>query len=152
MRTTVLALALAVAACNQVFGLEPVGRDDAGAPADASVAADADPDATATVDGRPLVDAGSVDAGIVDAAIDARAPVCGDGLAEGTEVCDDGNAVTESECPYGSPTCRTCNFNCTGEVILTGPFCGDGTVQAPPEECEVLGPPSCCQLCMLIPC
>lgn len=145
MRVALLAIAFAAAACNQVLGLDPVSRGDGGAPPDA--AADADGDGAAPPDAAP-----APDGRVIDAAIDARAPVCGDGIAEFPEACDDGNTETEFDCPYGSPTCRGCVSNCSREEVLTGPFCGDGTVQAPPEECDELTIPSCCQQCMIIPC
>ncbi|MBL8625437.1 MAG: hypothetical protein JNK64_29270 [Myxococcales bacterium] len=146
MRVALLAVALAAAACNPVFGLDPVSRGDGGAPADAATTDGAD-DGAAPPDAPPAPDARAS-----DAAVDARAPVCGDGLMEGAEVCDDGNTATEFDCAYGVPTCRACNFNCTAEQVLTGPFCGDGTVQTPPEECDELTIPSCCLQCMIIPC
>ncbi|WP_369641443.1 hypothetical protein [Acidovorax sp. A79] len=56
----------------------------------------------------------------------AAANVCGDGVRTGAEVCDDGNAVTETSCPYGTVSCTTCNATCTATLSLTGQFCGDG--------------------------
>jgi cysteine-rich repeat protein len=62
--------------------------------------------------------------------------VCGNGLPETGEVCDDGNAVTEAACPYGTPTCSTCDADCSTELSLTGSTCGDGTPNASVEECD----------------
>jgi cysteine-rich repeat protein len=96
----------------------------------------------AMVDGHgdaPMVD-GNVDHPMVDAtemadaALDA-AQVCGNGIVEGSEACDDGNTSTETQCPYGTATCTRCNATCTTVLRLTGPTCGDGTVNGP-EICD----------------
>jgi cysteine-rich repeat protein len=50
-------------------------------------------------------------------------PFCGDGVLNGTEVCDDGGA---------NGTYGYCLADCTGD----GPSCGDGQIDAPPEECD----------------
>lgn len=50
--------------------------------------------------------------------------VCGNGIQEAGESCDDGNTVTES-CDYGAPTCDICDSTCQ-LVTLPGGFCGDG--------------------------
>jgi cysteine-rich repeat protein len=55
---------------------------------------------------------------------------CGDGIVSSGEVCDDGNTVTETQCPYGSPTCTQCNASCSSTLSLTGPYCGDGVTSA----------------------
>ena len=54
-------------------------------------------------------------------------PVCGNGVSEIGETCDDGNAVTES-CAYNT-SCTVCNASCQS-VSGTGPSCGDGTIDA----------------------
>jgi len=59
------------------------------------------------VDARCIVPTGTVDA------------VCGNGLVEGDEDCDDGNVITTDAC-----------VNCRGAV------CGDGFVQAGQEACD----------------
>ncbi len=51
---------------------------------------------------------------------------CGNGVVGGEEVCDDGNVLTETMCPYGMATCMACNSDCSMSLSLTGPFCGDG--------------------------
>ncbi|HVE81472.1 MAG TPA: DUF4215 domain-containing protein, partial [Myxococcales bacterium] len=61
-------------------------------------------------------------------------PYCGDGDGgfnhgvdtDAGELCDDGNSIDETSCPYGNPTCDTCNSTCSGGLSLTGPYCGDG--------------------------
>ncbi len=50
-------------------------------------------------------------------------PICGDGLVEGSETCDDGT----NNGAYGS-----CLPGCMGR----GPYCGDAVVQNPPEKCD----------------
>ena len=63
--------------------------------------------------------------------------VCGDGVTEGVEVCDDGNNVTEQSCPYGTPSCTACRAGCIEVLNLTGPYCGDNTTDASfGEECD----------------
>ncbi len=51
-------------------------------------------------------------------------PTCGDGVVNGTESCDNGTA--NSDTAYGG-----CTTKCTW-----GPYCGDGHVDNPPEECD----------------
>jgi cysteine-rich repeat protein len=60
---------------------------------------------------------------------------CGDNSINGTlpdagviEKCDDGNAVTETQCPYGFPTCSRCDSNCQTILNLAGPRCGDNSI------------------------
>jgi cysteine-rich repeat protein len=60
---------------------------------------------------------------------------CGNGVRSGSEVCDDGNTVTESSCPYGQASCTRCNATCTQVVHLTGPYCGDWATNGP-EACD----------------
>jgi cysteine-rich repeat protein len=68
-----------------------------------------------------------------------RAAACGDGIVQAAagEVCDDGNTVTETSCPYGQATCTPCNASCTAVLILSGHICGDGNVDVSAgEECD----------------
>lgn len=58
----------------------------------------------------------------------AAGAVCGDGVRSGAEVCDDGNTITETSCPYGQTSCTACNATCTEILHLTGGYCGDGIV------------------------
>jgi fibro-slime domain-containing protein len=51
------------------------------------------------------------------------APVCGDGIVTGDEVCDDG----KNDGSYGG---------CMPGCLLRGPFCGDAIDQNPPEVCD----------------
>lgn len=73
--------------------------------------------------------------GMATVAVAAAPVVCGDAVRAGSEVCDDGNAVSETSCTYGTPTCTTCNATCSGVLSLAGGFCGDGAVNGP-EVCD----------------
>ena len=80
----------------------------------------------------------------------AYVPVCGDGVAEGGEVCDDGNA-NESDCCSSSCTAinagQACDDGvaCTSADVCTGgmcagtpggcPVCGNGMIETP-ETCD----------------
>src|SRR5262245_62090230 len=48
-----------------------------------------------------------------------KQPVCGDGILDAGETCDDGNTVDETQCPYGTPTCTACNSDCTHVLSRT---------------------------------
>ena len=105
--------------------------------------------------GRPSCDSGRDARGCdssdtrLDAALDASGetwddagedtdvdmPVCGNGVVEGDEQCDDDNQELES-CPYGESSCTVCGPDCT-DVAGAVAFCGDGTAQsAHGEECD----------------
>lgn len=63
---------------------------------------------------------------------------CGDHLMQvGHEVCDDGNTVTETECPAGVEACVVCAADCQSTVVIegAGPVCGDGVME-PGEVCD----------------
>ncbi|PLX26242.1 hypothetical protein C0580_00410 [Candidatus Parcubacteria bacterium] len=71
---------------------------------------------------------------------DCGACVCGDGVTEGAEVCDDGNVINES-CGNGvTETADTyCNSTCTAEIVISSDetcddgvdeSCGDGVIQS----------------------
>jgi hypothetical protein len=60
--------------------------------------------------------------------------VCGNGVTEADETCDDGNTVTEL-CEYGLDSCAVCNEDCEIVAGVTT-FCGDGGITSPHEECD----------------
>jgi cysteine-rich repeat protein len=70
---------------------------------------------------------------------DCTPNVCGDGFTDTQspriEACDDGNVMTETECPYGIATCQLCKADCSAVLNLTGNYCGDGTLHSP-EVCD----------------
>ncbi len=55
--------------------------------------------------------------------VSSCSPVCGDGNVVGNEVCDDGT----NDGSYGG---------CLPGCMSRGPFCGDTTLQSPPEVCD----------------
>jgi cysteine-rich repeat protein len=63
-------------------------------------------------------------------------PVCGNGVVESGEQCDDGNTVTEA-CPYGQQmSCAVCNATCQNVAGATS-YCGDGSIDsAHGEQCD----------------
>ena len=65
-------------------------------------------------------------------------PVCGDNIAEGTEVCD-GTDLAGENCVSQGFTGGTlaCTDNCTFDTsgCTSGPVCGDGVAEAP-EDCD----------------
>lgn len=68
-------------------------------------------------------------------------PACGDGVAVAGEECDCGSGSGELPRGCPGPNADTTYGGCT-TACTWGPFCGDGTVQAPPdgpEQCD-LGP------------
>jgi cysteine-rich repeat protein len=70
----------------------------------------------------------------VPCAPELPSPVCGDGVTDDGEVCDDGNTTTETSCAYGTPTCTGCDANCN-TIALVGASCGDGSINGP-EACD----------------
>lgn len=73
-------------------------------------------------------------ANVTDVSV-ACAPLCGNGALDSAEVCDDGNSVSETTCPYGTPTCTACDASCGQLLPLTGNYCGDNLVGGP-EVCD----------------
>ncbi|MEE2643413.1 MAG: SUMF1/EgtB/PvdO family nonheme iron enzyme [Myxococcota bacterium] len=59
--------------------------------------------------------------------------LCGNGFVEESEVCDDGNRVTEA-CADGEEACEVCAEDCTLQAGAVS-FCGDGEVNGE-EECD----------------
>ena len=59
--------------------------------------------------------------------------ICGNGVLETGETCDDGNVITEA-CEYGILSCLVCAADCTERSGATR-ICGD-LVQDPEEECD----------------
>jgi cysteine-rich repeat protein len=86
--------------------------------------------------GNGIIDVGEAcDDGINDGSSNSCPPgcaqlaaYCGDGIKNGAEQCDTG-AANE---PLGSPAYGSCLVNCQ-----FGPYCGDGIVQSPYEECDM---------------
>jgi fibro-slime domain-containing protein len=73
----------------------------------------------------------SADAGV--ASICTHDIVCGDGLIEGTEACDDGNTTSGDGC---SSTCTLeCGWECPPGTLCRAAKCGDGLV-AGDEQCD----------------
>ena len=69
------------------------------------------------------------------AALPAAQPrICGDGLVQPGEQCDDGNTVTEP-CADGLPACSVCGSDCSLVAGITA-TCGDGILQRPREACD----------------
>jgi MYXO-CTERM domain-containing protein len=69
-------------------------------------------------------------------------PFCGDGVLNGSELCDDGGA---------NGTYGYCLADCSGQ----GPSCGDGQLDNPPEECDdsnTLNTDGCVAGCLLATC
>ena len=60
---------------------------------------------------------------------------CGDGIINGGEECDEGAENGQSCTPPYEGQCTYCSDVCTN-ITLDGPYCGDGIVDDPYEECE----------------
>ncbi len=91
-----------------------IGADASGSDPDAQRPDGIRPDA-GPVDAAVIVDAAPVDAAVADAAPDAAPdaalPVCGNGVPEGPEVCDDNNLIAGD--------------GCAADCLSTGPFLFD---------------------------
>ena len=75
-------------------------------------------------------------------------PICGNGINEGTEICDDGNTLTEAQCTTYAGSGSFCNADCSAVITLACPKCGDG-IQNGPETCidsGTLGQPNKCNV------
>ena len=69
--------------------------------------------------------------------------VCGNGIQEAREGCDDGNTTVEM-CPYGAECCEVCGAEC---VLVEGDLagqCGDGVI-SPEETCDPTAPDPCAE-------
>jgi len=61
---------------------------------------------------------------------------CGDGIVTAGEVCDCGDGTVPVPADCSGPNNDTTYGGCT-TACKYGPFCGDGIVQNPPEECDL---------------
>jgi cysteine-rich repeat protein len=65
---------------------------------------------------------------------DEAGSVCGDGVIEGSEECDEGAGDSDPGC---SVTCKVVHgWTCTGEPSVCTTTCGDGIIAAGVEECD----------------
>jgi fibro-slime domain-containing protein len=97
--------------------------------------------------GSSVPDAGAGAAGAAGGAGGVAPAVCGDGIVEGSESCDDGNLIPYDGC---SPTC-TLEPKCTAGTCAV--ICGDGIVEAP-EACDdgnTLNGDGCSSTCTVEP-
>lgn len=78
---------------------------------------------------------GTVAGANVTGAAVACSAVCGDGVVSTGEVCDDGNTVSETQCPYGQANCTACSSTCTTLLNLTGGVCGNNVIEGT-ESCD----------------
>lgn len=67
--------------------------------------------------------------------------VCGNGVIEGAEGCDDGNTEVDA-CLYGEECCNVCGPRCFIVEGTPGGLCGDGIVQEG-EACDPMAPDVC---------
>lgn len=73
-----------------------------------------------------------------------------DGSIYGGEACDDGAENGEWCTPAYGENCLVCSRDCKERITVTGPRCGDGTIDAPFEECDEGPSPSAnCVMCRL---
>jgi len=86
-------------------------------------------------------------------------PVCGNGVTEDGETCDDMNTVSEA-CEYGVMSCMICDATCQ-TVTATGAFCGDMIVNGPEvcdggagcnPDCTMGGGGNACETCRVEQC
>ena len=59
--------------------------------------------------------------------VDGSLQLCGDGILQDGEGCDDGNLVNEADCEYGVRQCQVCNSFCQEEE-RPAHYCGDGQI------------------------
>ncbi|MDH5717711.1 MAG: DUF4215 domain-containing protein [Spirochaetia bacterium] len=60
--------------------------------------------------------------------------MCGDGVKNIHEDCDDGNTITES-CAYGETSCTVCDAACNSVAGAVSGYCGDGIINGT-ESCD----------------
>jgi hypothetical protein len=61
--------------------------------------------------------------------------VCGNGIKESGEACDDGNTIRE-DCAYGLESCQVCDAQCQWTAGATS-YCGDGVIhEQHSEQCD----------------
>lgn len=73
-----------------------------------------------------------------------KAPVCGDGLVDTGEACDNGSDNGNvCQLPYGGGTCQHCDFSCRLITRTGGPYCGDGDCNMKYENCSTCGDCAC---------
>jgi fibro-slime domain-containing protein len=63
-------------------------------------------------------------------------PTCGDGITVGDEECDCGSGTVAVPAGCSGPNSDSTYGGCTTKCTW-GPFCGDGIVQAPQEQCDL---------------
>jgi len=77
---------------------------------------------------------GSVNGGLINVGEQPSSSVCGNGVVEGNEECDEGNQNGQVCTPAYGETCEYCKSNCTNGSVVGG-RCGDGVVNGN-EECD----------------
>ena len=135
----VMSLLLAVSGCIDLPDIDPgeptpdAGAPDAGPPDGGLSCGDGNVD----VDQGEVCDDRNTTSGDGCSADCRSDETCGNGIEDVAmnEACDDGNTFTETECPYGMVSCARCNSTCSGELTLTGPYCGD-TIRNGSEACD----------------
>ncbi len=77
---------------------------------------------------------GSVNGGLINVGEQPSSSVCGNGVVEGNEECDEGNQNGQVCTPNYGSSCIYCKSNCTNGSVFGG-SCGDGVVNGN-EECD----------------
>ena len=140
MRFSALLL-LALAGCSNLLGIDHFTTADASENPD-TAEADASTVDSAMID-APMIDAPIIDAAVIDAhvdasvdamvdakppdaMVDAKIAICGDGVVDPGEGCDDHNNVNGDGC---SATCGIeSGYACSGSPSVCTTVCGDGIV------------------------
>ncbi len=88
------------------------------------------------VEGSEECDAGSANSPTGACLPNCKKNVCNDGsVLSGVEQCDNGAANGVLCTPQYGLTCNYCKTDCSIETV-SGAFCGDKTLQSPPESCD----------------